>query len=273
MINLKNEYIKEHYFVKDCPYFEDNCPQQNGLIDAKLKCVCPKFKAYLGAKDTDVVKQQLKEMNVTSTEKMGIMLDMQKIFASRFHKIDNLNKDEIDHWTNAYLVCIEDEIVEAEEFLDIYPTRIKQFNLVEFRKELIDILHFVMDGMLVAGMTYENLCKHYFENNNVSGTVDFLDYIVINEKDNVIKIDENNQYLYLLNYILRDIRLVRQCISWKHWKKPSETINLYNLYSAYTTMFVHLVQAFIATGMTSDDIYNVYVSKNIENVLRQVYGY
>ena len=45
---------------------------------------------------------------------------MQKIFASRFHKIDNLTNPEIDKWTKDYLVCIEDETLEASEFLPIF---------------------------------------------------------------------------------------------------------------------------------------------------------
>jgi len=272
---MKNSKIAEQYRKRHCPYFEDNCPRGEDtsidVLNRKLDCACAKFLAFKDASDPEIVAKELKAMNVTATEKMGIMLSMQKIFAGKFHKIDNLTKDEIDHWTNSYLVCIEDEIMEAEEFLDIYPTKIKEFNLKEYRKELIDVLHFMMDGMLVAGMTYEDLKTLYF--GDYLGNTDLLDFAMKLEQVNVDQIMDEKQNLYLLNYLLRDIRLVRQCISWKHWKKPSATIDNNKIFTAYTNMFKHLLQAFLATGMTSTDVYNVYIQKNIENVLRQKYGY
>ena len=269
-MNLDNEKLLK----KDCPYFESNCPGGQESSEQLLDCKCSKYLAYVDAKDTSIVNQELKNMNITATKKMEILLSMQKIFAERFHKIEGLTKDEIDHWTNEYLVCIEDEIIEAEEFLDIYLTTIKEFNLVEFRKELIDILHFLMDGMLVTGMKYNELVDVYGkECNKDLNDIDVLDYAMSREQIYIEQISEQNQYLYILNYLLRDIRLVRQCISWKHWKKPNSEINKEKIYIAYMNMFRHLIQLFIATDMSSEDVYNVYVQKNIENILRQKYSY
>lgn len=262
--------LNKKYNKKDCPYFEDNC---GGNENDKLICVCPKFLAYLGVKDKNVVSKKLQEMNIKDGDKMDVMLQMQKVFASKFHKIDNLSKDEVDHWTNAYLICIEDELVEAMEFLDIYPVTIKEFNLNEFRKELIDILHFLMDGMLVANMNYTDLFKSYERISNLNITGDLLNYVCEHEKNSLDNVNENEKFLYLLNYILRDIRLIRQCISWKHWKKPNKEIDFQKLYDNYALMFKHLVQAFILCNTSAEDIYEIYVSKNIENVLRQEYGY
>lgn len=254
----------------DCPYLESNCPGDKEL-SSNLDCECVKFKAYVDSKKPEIIKKILDDMKITATSKMDIMLSMQKIFAGKFHKIDNLTKSEMDHWTNEYLVCIEDEIVEAEEFLDIYPIKIKDFNLKEFRKELIDILHFLMDGMLVVGMTYEDIEGKYLNGRKIN--VDLLDHMIIKEKIHVDQIIDDKQYLYLLNYLLRDIRLVRQCISWKHWKKPSESIDKDAIFAAYIDMFRHLMQLFIAAEMDSDIIYETYVQKNIENILRNSYGY
>lgn len=274
-----NLELCKNYKKKDCPYFEPNCPKsldENGNLENNkpLNCICAKFLAFIDSKDQNVVNKKLAEMNVSGTDKFEIMMGMQKVFAERFHKIDNLNKEEIDHWTNAYLVCIEDEIVEALEFINIFPTKIKNFDLKEYRKELIDIVHFLMDGMLVAGMTYEDLSKSYSQivKQDLIGK-DILDFAVNYEKSYLDQIAEEDQHLYSLNYILRDIRLVRQCISWKHWKKANDTIDFTKLFEAYTNMFRNLILAMLATGMTSNDIYETYVGKNIENVLRQDYGY
>lgn len=267
------------YKKKDCPYFEPNCPSsvdENGnlKINDSLNCTCAKFLAFVDSKDENVINKKLAEMNVSGTDKFEIMMGMQKVFAERFHKVDNLSKKEIDYWTNAYLVCIEDEIVEALEFVNIFPTTIKKFDLKEYRKELIDIVHFLMDGMLVAGMTYQDLVKSYSQivKQDLTGK-DILDFAIEHEKIYLDQILDEDQHLYTLNYILRDIRLVRQCISWKHWKKASDTIDFTKLFEAYTNMFRNLILAMLATGMTSNDIYETYVGKNIENVLRQDYGY
>lgn len=274
-----NLELCKKYKKNDCPYFEPNCPKsldENGNLknDNPLDCVCAKFLAFVDSKDKNIVSKKLAEMNVSGADKFEIMMGMQKVFAERFHKVDNLSKSEIDHWTNAYLVCIEDEIVEALEFINIFPIEIKSFDLKEYRKELIDIVHFLMDGMLVAGMTYNDLVKSYSDvvKEDLTGK-DVLDFAVKHEKTYLDQIIEQDQHLYTLNYILRDIRLVRQCISWKHWKKANDTIDTSKLFEAYTNMFRNLILAMLAAGMTSEDIYQTYVGKNIENVLRQDYGY
>ena len=262
------------YKKKDCPYFEENCPGGLNAGDEELTCSCPKFKAYVDAKDPVIIKQELEKMNIHAIEKMDIMLSMQKQFANRFHKVDELSKEEVDYWTNEYLVCIEDEIIEAEEFLDIYPEKIKEFNVTEYRKELIDVLHFIMDGMIVAGMQYSDIKKYYgqYLEKDISDK-DLLVEMMDKEWLEVNKIEFNKRNLYILNYLLRDIRLVRQCISWKFWKKKNNEIEYEKMYKAYVNMLRHLAQAFIATGMTANEVYEVYVHKNIENVLRQQYGY
>ena len=262
------EYIK-----KDCPYFEENCPGGLKSINEKLTCSCPKFKAYIDAKNPSIIKEELEKMNIHAIEKLDVMLSMQKQFANRFHKVEGLTKEEVDYWTNEYLVCIEDEIVEAEEFLDIYS--IKEFNVNEYRKELIDVLHFLMDGMLVSEVS-ENDFKEILNLNKEEDLLDVMIKLAAKDIRSTMvkaKLNDSLANIYTLNYLLRDIRLVRQCISWKHWKKPSDTIDQEKITKAWFGMFKHLIEAFALTGMSSEDVFNVYVNKNIENILRQKYSY
>ena len=189
---------------KDCPYFEVNC---GGEGNDELNCICPKYKAYKTTMDPIKRQEMINKLGVVAEDKMDTMLKMQKIFASRFHKIDNLTNPEIDKWTKDYLVCIEDEILEASEFLPIYEEVIKEYDEKEYRKELIDILHFVMDGMLVVGMN-NNILKEKLKCDDV---VEFMSNINVS---GVSHIDS-------LHYLMRDLRLVRQNINWKHWKKAN----------------------------------------------------
>ena len=71
---------------------------------------------------------------------------------------------------------------------------------------------------------------------------------------------------------MRDLRLTRQHINWKHWKKE-KPLNIENIRAALLNMYKHLIMAFKLSGMTVDDIYNVYIDKNVENQFRQKFGY
>ena len=241
---------------KDCPYFEVNC---GGEGNDELNCICPKYKAYKATMDPIKRQEMINKLGVVAEDKMDTMLKMQKIFASRFHKIDNLTNPEIDKWTKDYLVCIEDEILEASEFLPIYEEVIKEYDEKEYRKELIDILHFVMDGMLVVGMN-NNILKEKLKCDDV---VEFMSNINVS---GVSHIDS-------LHYLMRDLRLVRQNINWKHWKKANPNLNLDKIYDAYISMLKHLFVCFKVTNMSADDVYETYVNKNVENQYRQEFGY
>ena len=188
------------------------------------------------------------------------MYQLQSVFAQKFHNIYNLSESEISKWINEYLVCIEDEILEAYEFLDVYEEKIKDFNIKEYRKELIDIIHFLMDAMLVSGITEDYLIEK------------LDDKEVLNKIYKNCEIKTNLRYEDTLNYLLRDLRLTRQHINWKHWKKE-KPLNIENIRAALLNMYKHLIMAFKLSGMTVDDIYNVYIDKNVENQFRQKFGY
>ena len=241
---------------QDCPYFEINC---GGNSNDELDCICPKYKAYKATMDPIKRQEMINKLGVVAEDKMDTMLKMQKIFASRFHKIDNLSNAEIDKWTKDYLVCIEDEILEASEFLPIYEEKIKDYDAKEYRKELIDILHFVMDGMLVAGMNNTILKEKI-------GCEDVVEYMSNINVNRITKIDS-------LHYLLRDLRLVRQHINWKHWKSPKDTLDKDALYDSYVIMLKHLFICFKVANMSANDVYETYINKNVENQYRQEFGY
>ena len=113
----------------DCPYFESNC---GGIANDELNCICPKYKAYIATKDEKQKEEMIRSLGVTSITKFGEMYQLQSVFAQKFHNINNLSESEINKWINEYLVCIEDEILEAYEFLDVYEEKIKDFNIKDY---------------------------------------------------------------------------------------------------------------------------------------------
>lgn len=271
----------KQYMIECCPYYEMNCDFS--------KCECAKYKAYKQVKDKDWVNKQIESMGLDFTlDPFNLLLNMQKQFCSKFHKIDGLNKQEQDHWINAYLVCIEDECREVREFLDIYPDQIcKKYTCENWKKELkkeaIDILHFVMDTFLSGQAKFEDIKSNYlkyhtkfildvedllsfaFENQKAYIQYNFKNYDLENELDLII--------LLIVNKILDNNSEIRQCISWKHWKKPTDNINYEKLYIAYSNMFANLINLFCILGMTAEEVKQTYIEKNMENVARQLFGY
>ena len=276
---------KEIYF--NCPYKELKCVKKldnDGPNDIRnfdfCNCPCAKYQAYLDVQDPEKVKAELANFGLDeNTETWALLMTMQKKFAGRFHKVDGLTKEEVDHWINEYLVCIEDEVREVREHLSFYTGDIKDVNSsdVELKKEIIDILHFVMDEFIVGGMCAYNLKQAYLKKyaSNVIDVKDLLKFAYDSQSLTYDYQDKDRYYntFILVNRLLDCSGKVRQQISWKHWKKPSATIDYTALYEAFADTFKILVDLFIVVGMTPLDVREIYIKKNLENIFRQNYNY
>ena len=270
--------IKELTHKDICPYYEENC------ID--VGCVCPKYLAYEKVNQPFAIESQLEKMNIDPNEdKLSIMLKMQKLFASKFHKVDSLTKEEVDKWIKDYDICITDEITEVHEHLDIFEELYnnKTSNKKELQKEFIDIWHFVMDVFIVGGMGSKELISHYCDvyNLDLNGEIEYLDVFFEREKREILQSSklsmnieiDSNSVLIATNYLLAGMRKVRQQISWKHWKKPSSQINQKKLFDAFIFVFSSLIKCFLLVHIDSNSLYDIYTKKNIENIFRQDFGY
>ncbi|AEO93329.1 gp58 [Bacillus phage G] len=260
-----------------CPYFEDNC--------SSVGCVCPKYLAYQDVNNPEIVAREIKKMGIDpNSDKLTLMMEMQKSFAAKFHKIDGFEKTEVDYWIKAYDTCVTDEIAEVHEFLEVLPDMQAKDNLLELQKEFIDIWHFLMDMFIVANMNADDLIKVYSKNHkDVEGYSKPLEAMFENEKqyliskinnfDSLSKEENDLEILKYSSMVMQGTRKVRQQISWKHWKKPSNEINYEFLHAALVDTFRSLVQCFVLAGLDAEKLTNIYKNKNIENVLRQLHGY
>ena len=261
-----------------CPYYESSCKLEN--------CDCAKYKAYAKVNEPGMVEQTLIDNGFDpNQETWPLIMNMQKSFASRLHKMDDLTKEETDYWIDKYLVCIEDEVRELREHLDIYNNKNNQGcsqaeyekSIEELKKEVIDILHFVMDVFLCGGVTAEIIKDNYLKTyaSNVKDTHDFIGFAYVSQKGHPFNFGQisNDDYILKLSCKLLDASSeVRQQISWKHWKKPSPTIDQEKLLTAFTKLFKALIDLFVAT-MTAEDIRDIYIKKNCENIWRQNFNY
>lgn len=260
-----------------CPYYEENC--------INIGCVCPKYLAYEKASNPKEIEKQLEKMNVDFNDnKLSVMMNIQKHFSSRFFDSEKLTDEEISKWIKQYDTCITDEITEVHEHLDIFNDiyKNKEGNVAELQKEFIDIWHFVMDMFASGKMNSSQLIEKYFE---VFG-------LPHQEKDTILVIFENENkqlvdsmkvsmshgidpigVLVLTGHLLAGMRKVRQNISWKHWKKSNPNIDFNKLHESFVFVFSSLIKCLVLVGIDSDKLFNIYLSKNIENIFRQEFGY
>ena len=255
---------------KDCPYCETKCQD--------ITCPCPKYLAYVDVQDPNKVKQILDDLHFdTSLPDWDLMYSMQRSFEQRFHKIDNLTKEEMDNWINKYIVCIEDEVREVRECLNLYNNRC-DIKPEELKKEVIDILHFMMDLFIAGGATAQDIARLYSEkyhvnSDNIITTAYAFQSKYIYEYLNIYSVDKLDWGILKATCKLLDAcAQVRQQISWKHWKKPNSDINIDKLFHAYVLVFHEFINLCILT-MTVEEIKTIYVKKNVENIQRQKYGY
>jgi hypothetical protein len=255
-----------------CPYYETKCDD--------LPCFCPKYQAYLDVQDPEIVNETIKSMNVTATDTFGIMLGIQKHFASRFHDVDEPSSEVTDYWVKEYCICIEDEFDELMDYIKLPLTDAKMNNTEEMKKEVIDILHFVMDDMVAGGISMADLYKHY--NSKYETFYNNDDDLFVNEF-NKYKADMSsavtragslqNVYLdYAVNMLLVN-RDLRQQVSWKHWKNKNDSINYDKLFDAYAKQLNAFIKLAASMFDSAENVKTVYVNKNVENIRRQNYGY
>jgi hypothetical protein len=135
-----------------------------------------------------------------------------------------------------------------------------------------------MDVFLVGAADFETIKKYYLKNyapmmDNVNDLLEFAyEYQEPLFDRKWIRNDDNHINLLTLK-LLDASGKIRQQISWKHWKKPSATIDMDELYNTYADLFKCLINLFISLNMDPQEVKNIYVKKNIENHWRQKFNY
>ena len=283
---------------KQCPYYETKCDD--------LQCFCPKYKAYIDVQNPQLVNSELKELDVADNmDGLEKMMTMQKHFANRFHPVIQVDKDITDKWNKEYCICIEDEVEELMDYCKLpIQDDAKYDNTKELKKEIIDILHFMMDIFITGNCSYDKLYSLFNKkrNTNVQSFNNVFQYCIDEMKKYKLqratiseldlfgsRVDLINLWNYdgsiltyqmwndlLVSFALELLfvnREIRQQISWKHWKKPNASINYDKLYNAYEELFYKFMRLAAFIFEDANEIVNTYIKKNIENIRRQKNGY
>lgn len=260
-----------------CPYREPKC--------ADLTCDCPKYLAWVDVQQPGAVEQIITEQGFNvDLPAWDLMVDMQRSFAARMHRVEGLTKDEVDTWVDRYLVCIDDELREAREHLSLYDDRGPETaeQQAELRKEVIDVAHFMMDLFIVGGADAEKIKQtyshRYLNSRQLLPTEDLITVAYRQQCGDVLSYlnaagqTDDITMLKALCRLADACGQVRQQISWKHWKRPSPSIDFGKLHAAFALVFHEFINLCILT-MEPEDVRSVYITKNAENIRRQAHGY
>jgi len=95
------------------------------------------------------------------------MFNLQKKFAKQFINFGNLSVQEKEKWTKELLIALMEEGFEMLNWTNhkhwrkpVYPV-----NEMELKYELIDMLHFLLNLMILWGMTAEECFSMYIAKN------------------------------------------------------------------------------------------------------------
>jgi hypothetical protein len=170
----------------------------------------------------------------------------------------SVRSDHVIYWKH----CVEDESHELLEWFDDRIGITPDVRLKEVQMEAIDILHFVFNIGIELNFTATDLTMMYVMNvddNPLSRMT--LDKVAL------------QSILYNLNKTI--VHLIR-LLPWKHWKTypvlALSDIRKSTRYS-YEQTIQHALSLCHATGMTDQNVVDVYFAKNKENHNRQDNGY
>lgn len=243
----------------------------------------PKYLAWKKVQEPGTIERELKEMGIDhNDDQLNVMMKMQKLFAKKFHEVEGLSKNEVEHWVEAYIDCVEDELSEVREHIPWQKglfVNTKEVNVYELKKEVIDILHFVMDELImvdVDGITLTSLFSDvYGVDLNTDNVLEaMLKYELEHHNGSKLKdLSTDEAMMQAHNYFHDAIRNTKQHIDWKHWKKKSSELRQEKIAKGLLEQWITLLSMFNILGMDSEEIYDIYVVKNVENVLRNRFGY
>ena len=245
------------------------------LVD--VKDMKPVFDRFLEAAKKRLVDDELtpeKIFNSMFSEQNKLM----KIFEERAENDKRLSSDLEERYTQRaqmFVLAILDELNEWIFFKKAIDglEEIENINKEDYKLnatfELIDMIHFIMEGILLAIKKLEKDDegrKYLMKKTIYKLTEDYL------QKGKLVKDDSYSYY----EEISTALSLLLDNIHWKHWKTYKEytpielerTINMYNDIFIKTIAFI--LQEY---GYTLEDIYLFYMIKRLENEDRQERGY
>lgn len=230
--------------------------------------------------DYEVTKE---EMNVKC--KLESIFEHQKILLNRYHEIEKkhglLLDDQIPVKINSHLGQarlkdlawrVVEEITEATELLERDAKTNDVLNctdILHFREELIDALHFYVELCIASDIAIKDL--------ELTGIKDEdkLDIIfkAIEHTNRGYGIDSFQKVASVAYWVVEEIGKAMTCLKNKPWKKTQMVTDENKYRNFIANGFKYLIGLISVAGLSSEDTYIYYIKKNKVNIFRQDTNY
>lgn len=136
-----------------------------------------------------------------------------------------------------------------------------------YQEELIDGLHFLTELTILAGKDYHNLLPE--------GTAlyhnDRLEDLVENAKECISRNGDNLNYW--VSKFIENLGMMCNCLKNKPWKQSMMKTDHEAFYSRLSEVWVIYITILVVSGMTAQDIADIYLKKSQVNQFRQRSNY
>lgn len=136
-----------------------------------------------------------------------------------------------------------------------------------YQEELIDGLHFLTELTILAGKDYHNILPE--------GTAlyhnDRLEDLVENAKECISRNGDNLNYW--VSKFIENLGMMCNCLKNKPWKQSMMKTDQNAFYGRLSEVWVIYITILVVSGMTAQDIADIYLKKSQVNQFRQRSNY
>lgn len=136
-----------------------------------------------------------------------------------------------------------------------------------YQEELIDGLHFLTELTILAGKDYDTI----FPQDTPVFDEDCLKNLVENARD--ILFLNSSSLNYWVSHFIEQLAMMCNCLKNKPWKQSMMKTDQEAFYHRLTKVWVCYTTILVVSGMTAEDIANVYLKKSQVNQFRQRSNY
>ncbi len=141
-----------------------------------------------------------------------------------------------------------------------------------YQEELIDGLHFLTELTILAGKDYDTILTPY--NNIPTRDRDFLKNLVENSRANLTDSADNQWGLdFWVSRFIEQLAMMCNCLKNKPWKQSMMKTDMEAFYNRLSLVWCCYITILVVSGMTAEDIANVYLKKSQVNQFRQRSNY
>lgn len=221
--------------------------------------------------NVDDIKDSMIPTDFSERDRLGWIFYRQHELMGKYRKIEkhnglcwtddcpvNLNDRFGQARLKDFFWRVTEELTEAVAAEDEHPD-IEAHQL----EELADALHFLTEAMLLAGIT-----PGLIVGNHLSMDTSGEDLLAV-----MCGVLQTQKPSYAPYSVIHEIGCASNCLKQRPWKTTHQLVDREKFTNHMTAAYWRMIQLFVASGLSPDDIYAIYMKKSEVNKFRQRSGY